>query len=73
MSGEQLLDDQGVATKLGMSRATVWRMVQRGDLPQPFALTARSRRWRESTIDAYIDSLDPQTASTEEAEHAYAT
>lgn len=34
-----------VAGLLGVSRATVWRMVQRGQLPTPKKLSERATRW----------------------------
>jgi predicted DNA-binding transcriptional regulator AlpA len=34
-----------VAGLVGVSRATVWRMVQRGQLPTPKKLSERATRW----------------------------
>lgn len=34
-----------VAGLIGVSRATVWRMVQRGQLPAPKKLSERATRW----------------------------
>ena len=34
-----------VAGLVGVSRATVWRMVQRGQLPSPKKLSERATRW----------------------------
>lgn len=34
-----------VAGLVGVSRATIWRMVQRGQLPAPKKLSERATRW----------------------------
>jgi excisionase family DNA binding protein len=47
---EQLLSARGIAAKLGVSRSTVYRMVQREALPRPIKLR-RLSRWRESDVE----------------------
>ena len=40
---------------LGICRQTLWRMVRRGEFPAPLHLTATTRAWRASDVDAWID------------------
>ncbi len=44
-----LISDGGVAAILGMSKATVWRMSNRGDIPKP-AKIGRAARWSRKEI-----------------------
>ena len=54
--GERLLSDRHVADRLGVHRATVWKLVARGELVTPVHV-GRSARWRARDIDLYIRSL----------------
>jgi prophage regulatory protein len=38
----------------GLSRSSIYRHISTGVFPRPFALTARSVRWRESEIIAWM-------------------
>ncbi len=51
--GDTLIPDLGVAAILGISRATVWRRVNDGTLPQPIRL-AGVTRWSRAEIQALI-------------------
>lgn len=54
---ESLLSLPAVCAKLGgCHRATVYRMVQEGELPPPVKIGARSA-WPESEVDALIERL----------------
>ena len=48
-----LVDVRETARLLGISDRSVWRMSQRGDLPQPIHL-GRSARWRVADLLSYI-------------------
>ena len=50
----RLLSIEETANRLSCSRATVWRMIARGDLPKRL-LGARSARVPQSAVDAIID------------------
>jgi predicted DNA-binding transcriptional regulator AlpA len=43
-----------VAGLMGVSRATVWRMVQRGQLPTPKKLSERATRWNVGELRAAL-------------------
>ncbi len=48
-----LLDVCDVARMLGLSSRSVWRLRDRGALPQPVRLSG-SVRWRRDELDAWI-------------------
>lgn len=43
-----------VARLVGVSHATVWRMVQRGQLPAPKKLSERATRWNVGELRAAL-------------------
>jgi len=51
-----LYSDQQLAVALAVSRATIWRMVKRGDLPAPIRL-GKAARWRRDEVQVAIDRL----------------
>ena len=52
---------------LGVSRATLYRMVDRGDLPPPIRITASASGWRKSTLDAFLDERERESAGGDRA------
>ena len=61
---DPLLTVRELATKLRVSRATVWRMVAAGRLPDPVYPSWRTPRWVESACDAALacTTLPPREA-----------
>jgi predicted DNA-binding transcriptional regulator AlpA len=53
---DNLLRDTDVAAMIGVSRATLWRWVSIGQLPNPIKIGGVTRWWK-SEIDAYLVSL----------------
>lgn len=49
-----------VTARIGLSRATVYRMMEAGTFPHPLRLSERTIRWRESEIARWIDAADLQ-------------
>ena len=47
---------QQVTAHVGLSKATVYKMIAAGNFPAPKQLGARSVGWLESDIQAWIDS-----------------
>jgi prophage regulatory protein len=45
--------------KVPCSRATIYRGVKNGTFPAPIQLGRRSVGWRESDVDAWIESREP--------------
>lgn len=54
----KLLTIKETAYRLSISRATLYRMVQRGELPKPIQITANggSPRFKEEDIDNFLAS-----------------
>lgn len=48
---------QTVASMLGVSRRTVFRMRQRGELPPPIEVSSNIVRWKLSDIQEHLKSL----------------
>ena len=45
--------DLQLADRYGVSRATVWRWVQRGKFPKPVKLSPGCTRWRLADVEAW--------------------
>ena len=57
---DDLLTIPEVQSRLGgVSRATIYRMIDRGDLPEPIKLGPRMTRFRQSDIDQALAKLAP--------------
>ena len=54
--GKPLLTYREVASRLNCCRQTVWKLVKRGEFPEPLKI-GRARRWREADVDAWIAGL----------------
>lgn len=51
----QLLKAADVARLLRVSVRQVWRLVASGALPEPVKLAARTVRWREADLAAWLE------------------
>lgn len=58
--GALLITADELATLLGLSARTVWRMHSAGRLPAPVKL-GRAVRWRQKEIDAWIEAGCPES------------
>jgi predicted DNA-binding transcriptional regulator AlpA len=54
---ERLLDRREFLARLNCSSATLHRKIVAGEIPRPLILGVKMRRWTESTVDEYINSL----------------
>lgn len=54
---ERLLRLREIATRVGMSKATIYRKMARGEFPRPVSVGSQSVRWRESDLDGWMASL----------------
>lgn len=52
---EKLLSRKDVLNKLQISRTTLWRLINKGILPEGIKLSKRTIRWKESIIQEYIE------------------
>ena len=53
-SGERVLKLKEVIAIVGISRSSIYALVQRGDFPAPIKLSLRSCGWLKSEIDRWI-------------------
>lgn len=44
-----------VARRIGLSRATIYRLISDGKFPKPVKLSERTSVWVESEVDAYCE------------------
>ena len=47
----KFVSDRQVADRYGVSRATIWRWVRRGILPEPVSLSPGCTRWNVAQLD----------------------
>lgn len=53
---DRMLRRPEVEEVVGLSRATLYRMIERGDFPAPTRIGARAVGWRESCITEWLNS-----------------
>ncbi|EHF3479158.1 MULTISPECIES: AlpA family transcriptional regulator [Acinetobacter] len=47
---------------LNIAESTFWKMIRRGDFPQPIYLTASMPTWTESQIQGWLEAKNPKAA-----------
>ena len=55
MPAEALVSAKELSILSGRSRASLWRDVKAGRLPQPIAIGPQARRWRVADVRAYLN------------------
>ena len=53
---DRLLRRRQVEEITGMSRSTIYKMMQNGDFPRPVKIGPAAVRWRSSDITAWVES-----------------
>ena len=61
----ELIDVSRIARLLDVSTRTVWRMVRRGELHEPFKVGGGTR-WRRAEIDRWLDAGCPNVSEQSE-------
>ena len=56
MSTEKLLTRAEVEGQTGLSTSSIYRLMRIFRFPEPVRIGLRAVRWRESEIDAYLES-----------------
>jgi excisionase family DNA binding protein len=69
--GYTLIDVYGVAEKLGVSRATVYREVKKESLPDAVRIGERSVRWISEELDAWVGANCPPAAIWRKVRHRF--
>lgn len=59
---ERLLRRHDVETRTGISRSSIYAWMKCGDFPQPVKLGTRLVAWRESDINAWLESRKPRAS-----------
>ena len=62
----RLVTTKGVCERLGIFRQTLHRLIRRGEFPRPLAY-GNQRRWKEETVDAWIDERDKAAQAREDS------
>jgi predicted DNA-binding transcriptional regulator AlpA len=66
---DQLLTPAQVCALFQISKVTLWRMVNRGDLPRPAYLRPRAPRWSRADIRAAREQAPRMTPTEAKAAH----
>lgn len=53
---ESLIRLPALRAKLGLSRATIYRLVAAGTFPAPIKLSPQTIAWKESEVETWIDA-----------------
>jgi len=53
-----------VIERTGLSRSSIYRLVQLGQFPANIKLSERASAWRESDVTAWLESRRPANAAT---------
>lgn len=56
MSNIKLIRPTELANLLGISKVTLWRMENRGELPARIRISRRAVGWKESDIEEWLDN-----------------
>jgi len=62
MAIEKLLPQKSVTQVTSCSRTTIYRAVRAGTFPAPVRITERRVAWRESDVQAWIQSRGQEVA-----------
>ena len=63
---DRLLNGREVLGILGVSRATLFRMIRQGRFPKGIQVSDRAVRWRESVVNEYIDNCPPAGSESDD-------
>jgi prophage regulatory protein len=55
---DRILRPRELASYVGLSLATLWRLRRAGSLPEPLRLSKNCVGWRTSVVDAWLASRD---------------
>jgi prophage regulatory protein len=64
---DKLLRRREVLQKIGISRSTLDRLMNRGQFPRPVEIGAKVVAWRESDVETWISALRPAAILSEAA------
>ena len=53
---KKVVNLQEILTQLGVSKSTLYRLMEAGMFPKPFKLGVRLNAWRVETIEAWLEA-----------------
>lgn len=56
MDSERLLPIAEVCRRVGFKRSWLYKRIERGEFPKPIKIGKRAIRWKQSSIDRWINS-----------------
>ncbi len=65
---EILLSRIEVERRTGLGRSSIYRLMRDRDFPEPIRVGQRAVRWKESELDAYLDSRPRATGENGDGE-----
>lgn len=60
---DRLLRRREVEKWCGIATTTLYRLMNNGEFPEPLRITRKSIRWKESAIQAWIESKENKNGS----------
>ena len=54
--GDRLLRRRKVEKITGLGRSSIYRLMQKGEFPRPVRVGPAAVRWRESEVNAWVES-----------------
>jgi prophage regulatory protein len=66
-SPETLLRRRSVEARTGLTKAAIYRLMPTGDFPLPVDIGPKTVAWKESEVNAWIDSRAKTTRITKRA------
>lgn len=66
---DRLLSEKEVLALTGLGRTTLWRMQNEGAFPMRVRKGKRGVAWRESSVNEWMESLEPAQSTWVEQEH----
>lgn len=61
MLTNKILHRPEVEDTVGLSRSTIYALIAAGDFPKPLKLGKRAVGWRQSEVDAWLNSRELET------------
>jgi prophage regulatory protein len=56
MQPDRILREAEVRARTGLSRTTRWRLIRSKEFPMPVGISRRAVGWRETEIQAWVES-----------------
>lgn len=61
---DRLLNMREITAQTGLSQSTIRRLVKAGKFPKPLLVGRRAKRWRVSSVNAWLHGLEASDGET---------